>query len=76
MISMRFGKISNKERIVITEISERPLEMGTLLFRGLTAPGAIYSKWGGFIDGSPILILSSLRFPREAEHLDPQERLF
>ncbi|XYJ23576.1 beta-ketoacyl synthase N-terminal-like domain-containing protein [Bacillus velezensis] len=76
MISMRFGIISNKARIVLPKF-RKTAGNGNITFprtgrrrERSTANGA------GSLTGSPILILSFLRFPREAEHLDPQERLF
>lgn len=63
MISMRFGKISNKERIVLPKF-RKTAGNGNITFprtgrrrERSTANGA------DSLTGSPILILSSLRFP-------------
>ena len=40
-------------------------------------PGAIYCKWGGFIEGADEFDAAFFNItPREAEVIDPQERLF
>ncbi|MGI6668749.1 MAG: SDR family NAD(P)-dependent oxidoreductase [Acetivibrionales bacterium] len=64
-------------RDCITEIPEDRWDHGFYLGSGKGKPGFIYSKWGGFIDGvdrfDPLFFNIS---PREAELMEPQERLF
>lgn len=61
----------------ITEIPAARWEHGNYYDEQKSAPGKTYSKWGGFIDDvdkfDPLFFNIS---PREAERLDPQERLF
>ncbi|MBN4658957.1 hypothetical protein H4F44_24505, partial [Escherichia coli] len=61
----------------ITEIPKDRWKWEHYFSEDRTAPGAIYSKWGGFIDGIADFDPEFFKIsPREAEHLDPQERLF
>ncbi|MCX7921058.1 MAG: SDR family NAD(P)-dependent oxidoreductase [Clostridia bacterium] len=61
----------------ITEIPKSRWDYRLYFDEDRTKPGKTYSKWGGFIDGvdqfDPLFFNIS---PREAEILDPQERLF
>ncbi|HVI47999.1 MAG TPA: beta-ketoacyl synthase N-terminal-like domain-containing protein, partial [Chitinophaga sp.] len=61
----------------ITEIPEDRWEMDSFYSEEKGQNGKSYSKWGGFIDGvdrfDPLFFNIS---PREAELMDPQERLF
>jgi len=61
----------------ITEIPDDRFEWRSLFDPDRTRYGNIYAKWGGFIEG--VDCFDSLFFnisPREAEFMDPQERLF
>ncbi|MEJ2419704.1 MAG: beta-ketoacyl synthase N-terminal-like domain-containing protein [Exilibacterium sp.] len=61
----------------ITEIPKLRWDNELYFDQNKSAPGKIYSKWGGFLDGvdefDPLFFNIS---PREAEFMDPQERLF
>lgn len=61
----------------ITEIPKDRWDWQEFYTEDRTKPGHIYSKWGGFIEDidrfDPLFFNIS---PREAEILDPQERLF
>ncbi len=61
----------------ITEIPEDRWDHRLYFHEDKNIPGKTYSKWGGFIDGvaefDPLFFHIS---PREAEMMDPQERLF
>ncbi|WP_145984448.1 type I polyketide synthase, partial [Bradyrhizobium nitroreducens] len=61
----------------ITEIPLQRWDHSQYFDSDRNKPGKTYSKWGGFIDGvdqfDPLFFNIS---PREAEFLDPQERLF
>lgn len=61
----------------ITEIPEERWEYGLYFDEDKNKPGKIYTKWGGFINGvdqfDPLFFNIS---PREAELIEPQERLF
>jgi len=61
----------------ITEIPENRWDWKSYFDADKNKAGKIYSKWGGFIDGvdefDPLFFNIS---PREAETMDPQERLF
>ncbi|MFY0578020.1 beta-ketoacyl synthase N-terminal-like domain-containing protein [Cystobacter fuscus] len=64
-------------RDCITEIPAERWDHSVYFDADKDAPGKTYSKWGGFIDG--VDQFDSLFFqisPREAELMDPQERLF
>ncbi|MEV5142752.1 SDR family NAD(P)-dependent oxidoreductase, partial [Streptomyces syringium] len=63
-------------RDCVTEIpAERWASAG--FYEPERAPGRSYSKWGGFLDGIDEFDPAFFRItPREAEGMDPQERLF
>ncbi|QOS80422.1 SDR family NAD(P)-dependent oxidoreductase [Paenibacillus sp. JNUCC31] len=61
----------------ITEIPQDRWDHHLIFDENRTTPGKTYGKWGGFIEG--ISEFDSQFFhisPREAEMMDPQERLF
>ncbi|TQS00534.1 SDR family NAD(P)-dependent oxidoreductase [Paenibacillus ottowii] len=61
----------------ITEIPKERWDHSLYFNETRGKPGKTYSKWGGFIDG--VDLFDPLFFnisPREAETMDPQERLF
>ncbi|MFF8597099.1 SDR family NAD(P)-dependent oxidoreductase [Streptomyces sp. NPDC015220] len=64
-------------RDCVTEVPADRWDHGAYYDPRKGEPGRTYSKWGGFIDGvdefDPLFFAIS---PREAELLDPQERLF
>lgn len=61
----------------ITEIPKDRWDYRLYFDQDLNKTGKTYSKWGGFIDGvkhfDPLFFNIS---PREAQNMDPQERLF
>lgn len=61
----------------ITEIPESRWDLNDYYDENKNTQGKAYSKWGGFINGvdefDPLFFNIS---PREAEYMDPQERLF
>ncbi|AJQ25407.1 SDR family NAD(P)-dependent oxidoreductase [Pelosinus fermentans] len=61
----------------ITEIPQDRWDHSLYFDEDKDKPGKTYSKWGGFLDGvdkfDPLFFNIS---PREAEFIDPQERLF
>jgi 3-oxoacyl-(acyl-carrier-protein) synthase/acyl carrier protein len=73
----KFWEILQKGKDCITEIPKERWDWHDYYTEDRTKPGHIYSKWGGFIDDvdrfDPMFFNIS---PREAEMLDPQERLF
>ncbi|MEV6613189.1 SDR family NAD(P)-dependent oxidoreductase [Streptomyces sp. NPDC051051] len=63
-------------RDCVTEIPERRWRLAGF-FEPERAAGRSYSKWGGFLDGIDEFDPAFFRItPREAEGMDPQERLF
>ncbi|MFF8433572.1 SDR family NAD(P)-dependent oxidoreductase [Streptomyces bacillaris] len=63
-------------RDCVTEIPERRWRLAGFFEPGRAA-GRSYSKWGGFLDGIDEFDPAFFRItPREAEGMDPQERLF
>ncbi|MBP0454655.1 SDR family NAD(P)-dependent oxidoreductase [Kitasatospora sp. RG8] len=64
-------------RDCVTEVPASRWDVGGFFDPDPNAPGKTYSKWGGFLDGAydfdPMFFNIS---PREAEIMDPQERLF
>src|SRR5262249_21730918 len=64
-------------RDCIREIPKERWDHGLYFDKDKDKPGKTCSKWGGFIDGvdefDPLFFNIS---PREAEYIDPQERLF
>lgn len=72
-----FWKNLQEGKDCITEISPDRWDHRLYFDPDKHKPGKTYSKWGGFIDGvdrfDPLFFNIS---PREAEVLDPQERLF
>ncbi|MBM7077194.1 SDR family NAD(P)-dependent oxidoreductase [Micromonospora humida] len=63
-------------RDCVTEIPQQRWRLDGF-FAPEPAPGRSYSKWGGFLDGIDEFDPAFFRItPREAEGMDPQERLF
>ncbi|MEU3786084.1 SDR family NAD(P)-dependent oxidoreductase [Streptomyces sp900129855] len=64
-------------RDCVTEVPAERWEHGRYFQEGEPAPGRAYTKWGAFLDGvdrfDPLFFGIA---PREAELMDPQERLF
>ncbi|WP_405362766.1 SDR family NAD(P)-dependent oxidoreductase [Kitasatospora sp. NBC_00085] len=64
-------------RDCVTEVPADRWDVGAVFDPAPGTPGRTYSKWGGFLDGAhdfdPMFFNVS---PREAEIMDPQERLF
>ncbi|WP_217557309.1 SDR family NAD(P)-dependent oxidoreductase [Paenibacillus sp. GbtcB18] len=72
-----FWKILKEGRDCITEIPEHRWDYKMYYDSNKTKSGKIYSKWGGFMEG--VDCFDPLFFnitPKEAEIMDPQERLF
>nr|WP_275942651.1 SDR family NAD(P)-dependent oxidoreductase [Paenibacillus alba] len=72
-----FWEILKEGRDCITEIPEHRWDYKMYYDSNKTKSGKIYSKWGGFIEG--VDYFDPLFFnitPKEAEIMDPQERLF
>ena len=66
-----------KGRNCITEVPKGRWDWNAFYHKDRGKVDSIYSKWGGFIEG--IDLFDPLFFqiaPREAERMDPQERLF
>jgi polyketide synthase PksN len=85
-ISGRFPQARNVEELwenlkggkdCISEIPRERWDPNTYFDPQKGKPGKSYSKWGGFLDGidefDPLFFNIS---PREAQYMDPQERLF
>ncbi len=85
-LSGRYAKSNNLEEFwenlkrgknCIEEVPEFRWDWSEHLYPGRDGSGKIYTKWGGFIEGAdhfdPLFFSIS---PREAENMDPQERLF
>ncbi|WP_025720840.1 SDR family NAD(P)-dependent oxidoreductase, partial [Paenibacillus sp. 1-18] len=72
-----FWKNLRNGKDCITEIPKERWDHSLYFNENRGKPGKTYSKWGGFIDGvdwfDPLFFNIS---PREAETMDPQERLF
>ncbi|WP_037591792.1 type I polyketide synthase, partial [Sporomusa ovata] len=72
-----FWKNLREGKDCITEIPKDRWDHSLYFDEDRNKPGKTYSKWGGFIDGEdqfdPLFFTIS---PREAEIMDPQERLF
>ncbi len=72
-----FWKNLREGKDCITEIPQDRWDHSLYFDEDRNKPGKTYSKWGGFIDGEdqfdPLFFTIS---PREAEIMDPQERLF
>ncbi|MFC5475609.1 SDR family NAD(P)-dependent oxidoreductase [Paraherbaspirillum soli] len=69
--NLKFG------RDCVIEIPSDRWDIGATFQPGAPAPGKTYSKWGGFLKGvdqfDPLFFQVS---PKEAEYMDPNERLF
>ena len=64
-------------RNCITEIPVERWDAGRDFDPDKTKPGAIYAKWGGFLNGVDRFDAAFFNIsPREAQFMDPQERLF
>ncbi|ABQ27262.1 SDR family NAD(P)-dependent oxidoreductase [Geotalea uraniireducens] len=72
-----FWKNLREGRDSITEIPKDRWDHGLYFDADKSILGKVYSKWGGFLDG--VDLFDPLFFnisPREAQIIDPQERLF
>ncbi len=64
-------------RNCITEIPAERWDAARDFDTDKTKPGAIYAKWGGFLNGVDRFDAAFFNIsPREAQFMDPQERLF
>ncbi|HEY8023894.1 MAG TPA: amino acid adenylation domain-containing protein, partial [Burkholderiaceae bacterium] len=73
----QFWKNLSEGKDCITEIPAERWDHSLYFDEDRNKPGKTYGKWGGFIDG--VDLFDPLFFnisPREAEQMDPQERLF
>ncbi|MGE0718170.1 MAG: beta-ketoacyl synthase N-terminal-like domain-containing protein, partial [Alphaproteobacteria bacterium] len=72
-----FWDLLREGRDAIREIPPERWPLAGFFDAGRGAPGRSYTRWGGFLDGidrfDPLFFRIS---PREAELIDPQERLF
>ena len=72
-----FWDLLRAGRDAVTEIPPERWSMDGFFDPRRGAPGRSYARWGGFLDGVDLFDPLFFRIsPREAELIDPQERLF